>query len=107
MGHGRDGGDAQQHHDGTVPGDGPDLRAEVAQRGGERGQVKERGDEQEEQCLRLELDAREAGDSGEGEAAEHQEHRVGQIEPTREDAQGGRDGQENDGELQPLHRSPR
>src|SRR5439155_7378327 len=107
VGHGGNGADGQQHHNRAVPGDGPELRPEVAQRGGERGQVEQRRDEEEEERLRLQHDAGKAGDGGEGQAAEHEEDRVREVEPAGEDAEGGGDGQQDDGELQALHGAPR
>ena len=91
----------------AVSGDGTELRAEIAERGGERGEVEQRRDEQEKERLRLELDAREPGDNGEGQPAEHQEDRVREIESAGEHAQGGGGGQQDDGELHTPHGAPR
>ena len=83
----RDDGDADGRRDDEPDREQPDrphVRAQVAERGEERGAVEERRQDAEEDELRLKLEIGHARDEADREATEHEQDRVGdRAEPVR------------------------
>ena len=106
-----DGGHRHQHEPDREQADRPRVRAQVAERGEERGGVEERRQDADEHELGLELEGRDPRREPEREAAEHEQDRVGDSRPRREREQRCRRRQEAEqncqvmgGEL--VHRDP-
>ena len=79
------------------------VHAQAAQRREEGRDVEQRRQDEEEDEVRVDLDARHAGHESEQEPANHQEDRIGDAEPPRDrDQRGDRDQQRQD-ELGALH----
>ena len=78
--HHRDGRDGEQHQQRPESEDGPEVRPEIAERAGERGPVEQRGDEDEEQGVGLELHPGQPRDEHQRQAGEDQEHGVRHAE---------------------------
>ena len=92
------------HHepDGERP-DRAQVRAQAAQRSVERRDVEQRGQDHEEDEVRIDPDPRGARHEPQREPADHEEDRVGDVEPPRDrDERGDRDQQSQD-ELGALH----
>src|SRR6185436_13149866 len=96
---------ARDHEPDRERADRAEIRPQAPQRSGERRDVEERWQDDEEDQVRVDLDARGAGHEPEGEPADHEEDRIGDAEPSRDrDQRGDRDQQSQD-ELGALHGS--
>ncbi len=101
--HRQGGGDHQA--DGEQP-DRPDVRLEIAPRSQQGSLVEDRGQDQHQQELRVELQLRQPRHEPERAAADHQRDRIGELEMPGDPAERhGAQHQEED-HLQQRHRPP-
>jgi hypothetical protein len=99
VGDDRDGARGGEHEPDREQADRADVLAQLAQPGEERRRVEQRGQEDEQHEIRLELDVRDARDQPEPEASEHEEDRIRHVEHARRSDE-NRDGEQQAGEHQ-------
>ena len=103
--HHRDGHDGEQDHQRAEAGDRPEVQPEVAERGVERAPVEQRGDEEEEERVGVELDPGEPGHEHQPQPREDEQHRMRHPKAPGHQSQGRRDGEQDDDELYAAHGS--
>ena len=76
--------DREQHEADGQERDGPGIGPEVAKRGHVGGNEEQRGQQDDQDQLRFEHDGRQAGEQRQAESADHEQDRVGDLDPVGE-----------------------